>query len=733
MLLVAVQVAVSLAKTELSILEVALHKEKERISVYPFDLLLLDAAGQVYFGVRAAISAILSNEHGDLLDDMAALEAQPSAKPVSLIGRVQRFAERLVLGGASSDGDADLLVVLPESTLAALSSPTRMQKFNGSVFAYDWAEERLPKKNLRNVLVTAALPYVNNVPHLGNVIGAPLSADVFARYCRQRGYQTLYVCGTDEYGTATETKALSSGLSCEELCRKYFAVHAATYDWFDIGFDRFGRTSTALQTEITHEIFEALYAQGYFEEGEVSQCWCSRCCRFLADRFVEGTCPKCGYLDARGDQCDGCGQLVPHPTDLLNARCKLCSSTPEVRVSKHLFLDLRRLQPAVEAWVLQQSVEGNWDANATSIAKAWLAEGLQPRCMTRDLHWGTSVPVPGYEKKVFYVWFDAPIGYISITAGYSPNWRQWWNKDEAEDTGKDVQLYQFMGKDNVPFHTVIFPSTLIGTAPSESPKDSLAAPDLAEKTKWTLLHRISTTEYLNYETGKFSKSRGVGVFGTDARDTGIPSSVWRYYLLATRPEHTDTAFSWADFAAKTNNELIANLGNLTARVVKFACSKWDDATVPESGEVSDLERRLEERVNQQISIFLETMEAVQLRAALKAAMSISALGNQYLSDSSLSNSLFQKEPLRCARVIQTALSLLALLAGSLLDPLLPSTAAQMRELLNIPAFTITDSWQCDLLEQGHQLSQAPFKHLFTPLDEKRIAELRAKFQGTQVQ
>ena len=443
------------------------------------------------------------------------------------------------------------------SLIPSAESTVRRIK-EGIAFEYDWSIERLPKKETRNVLITSALPYVNNVPHLGNIIGAVLSADVFARYCRLRGYQTIYIGGTDEYGTATETKALEEGIPCAELCAKYYKLHSAIYDWFGIQTDIFGRSSTWQQTEITHEIFNALYKNGYFFEQSMEQSYCEGCSRFLADRYVEGTCPHCSYTDARGDQCDACGKLL-NPVELKEARCKLCRRTPVIRSSNHLFLDLTKLQGVVEEFVDRQSVTGKWSANSTSISKGWLADGLKPRCMTRDLKWGTPVPVPGFEDKVFYVWFDACFGYISITANYTEKWRQWWQCN-AEEGRPKVELFQFMGKDNVPFHTVIFPSTLLGTVDPNAEEQSCP---------WTLLHHINTTEYLKYEQGKFSKSRNIGVFGNDARDSGIPVAVWRYYLLSVRPETTDSTFSWDDFGARNNNELLANLGNFVSRTSKF--------------------------------------------------------------------------------------------------------------------------------------------------------------------
>jgi methionyl-tRNA synthetase len=302
------------------------------------------------------------------------------------------------------------------------------------------------------------------------------------------------VCGTDEYGTATETKALEEGVTPQELCDKYHKLHKEVYDWFNINFDIFGRTPTPQHTQISQQIFTELYKNGYLVEQSTTQPYCEKHESFLADRFVEGTCPLCGYEDARGDQCDKCGHLLD-PLELIKPRCKLDGATPVPRETKHVFLLLDKLQPAIEQWAEVSMKKGGWSANGASITQKWLKEGLHPRGITRDLKWGVPVPLPGYEKKVLYVWFEACIGYPSITANYTEEWERWWKTPEL-----DVKLYQFLGKDNVPFHAVIFPGCQIGT-----------------KESWIKLHHLSTTEYLNYEGGKFSKSRGIGVFGNTAQ------------------------------------------------------------------------------------------------------------------------------------------------------------------------------------------------------------------------
>ncbi|KDD74782.1 class I (M) tRNA synthetase, partial [Helicosporidium sp. ATCC 50920] len=288
----------------------------------------------------------------------------------------------------------------------------------------------LPIPGKRNVLITSALPYVNNVPHLGNIIGCVLSADVFARYCRARQYNSIFVCGTDEYGTATETKALEEGVSCQEICDKYHELHKGIYEWFDISFDKFGRTPTSAQTDIAQSIFHDLRERGLLHERSTEQLFSVALNKFLADRYVCGTCPKCGYEDARGDQCDACGGLL-NPTELLRPRCKMSGTTPELRETTHLYLDLPALSKKLTDYHSEAAGAGGWSQNCQQVTAAWMAQGLKERCITRDLKWGTPVPMKGYEDKVFYVWYDAPIGYVSITANLTPEWERWWkNPDE---------------------------------------------------------------------------------------------------------------------------------------------------------------------------------------------------------------------------------------------------------------------------------------------------------------
>ena len=470
---------------------------------------------------------------------------------------------------------------------------------------------------MKRKLITSALPYVNNIPHLGNLIQV-LSADVFARFCRLRGYTSLYVCGTDEYGTATETKALEEGKTPRELCDYYHAIHRDIYHWFNIAFDYFGRTSTPQQTEIVQGLFKDIDKNGFIKEHAIEQLYCAHCNRFLADRYVRGTCPHCGYEDARGDQCEAYGKLL-EPTELKAPRCSTCGATPEPRSTKHLYIDLPGIVPQYEPWMQKASVEGQWSNNAVQMTKGWLRDGLQERAITRDLKWGIPVPKAGFEDKVFYVWFDAPIGYISITKCFTDltgaDWKNWWLEQN------DIELFQFIGKDNIPFHTVIFPSSLIASG-----KD------------WVKLHHISSSEYLNYESGKFSKSKGIGVFGSDAKDSGIPADMWRFYIFYNRPEKNDALFTWKDFQERVNSELVGNLCNLINRTLTFV-SRYYDGVIPQRDgmasareDVRAVTEGLRAAAKYSIEKITALLEEAELRDAFHELFALSSVANKAFQD-----------------------------------------------------------------------------------------------------
>jgi len=559
---------------------------------------------------------------------------------------------------------------------------------------------------MKRRLITSALPYVNNVPHLGNLIQV-LSADVFARFCRLRAYETLYICGTDEYGTATETKALEEGLTPRQLCDRYHALHTQIYRWFNIAFDKFGRTSTPIHTEVTQDIFKKLDAHGLILEKTLEQLYCPHCERFLADRYVRGTCPHCGYTEARGDQCEACGKLL-EPTELKDPRCSTCGETPHLKSTKHLYIDLPKIKDRLEAWIKEASVKGAWANNAVQMTAAWIRDGLKERAITRDLKWGIPVPKAGFEDKVFYVWFDAPIGYISMTGNYADDqgldWRSfvdsWWKNP------KEVELFQFIGKDNIPFHTVIFPSSLIGSGDP-----------------WTLLHHMSSTEYLNYESGKFSKSKGIGVFGTDVMETGIGADVWRFYIFYNRPEKSDALFTWKDFQEKVNGELIGNLGNLINRTLSFV-SRYYDGTVP-SGTEDPLFWETVRRYEGEIA---EKLEGAELRDAFHLIFELSSFANKTFQDGEPWKQR-KENPVAAESLIYNLCHVVKDLA-IMIHPYLPESAGKVAEFFGLSIGPQGLSWK----DVG-KLTPLSRVHnpqvLFTKLEDDQIATLRDRYSGSQ--
>ncbi len=575
-------------------------------------------------------------------------------------------------------------------------------------------------------LITSALPYVNNIPHLGNLIQM-LSGDVFARFCRNRGYDTLYICGTDEYGTATETKALEENKTPRELCDYYYKEHTKIYDWFHIDFDKFGRTSNEQCTEITQGLFNDLDKAGFIKEHTDRQLYCPTCRMFLADRYVDGTCPKCGFEKARGDQCDSCGTLLD-PVDLKNPKCHTCGSTPLVKETKHLYLDLPGLSGKLNEWMEKASKEGRWSDNAVNITKAWIRDGLNERSITRDLKWGIPVPKKGFEDKVFYVWFNASIGYISITKQLADelvkegkksfDWKSWWIPSESEEADKkeDVRLFQFIGKDNIPFHTVIFPCTLLG-----SPHG------------WTKLYHMSSTEYMNYEDGKFSKSRGIGVFGTDAIETGIPSDAWRFYIFYNRPEKQDFQFTWKDFMEKMNSELIGNLGNLVNRTLLFV-GKYYGGKIPDAPLDEDLwaeVRKLEKEAT-------EDLEWANLKDAFHKMFEISDLCNKKFQAAEPWKARTENPPLAEKLVRNLCYVIKDLMI--MMNPYMPQYTQKIMGYFGKSiqekktGFETKEGLSWKNLGETEGLEKVGETEVyFRPLDQKTMLSFREKFSGKQTE
>jgi methionyl-tRNA synthetase len=565
---------------------------------------------------------------------------------------------------------------------------------------------------MKRKLVTSALPYVNNEPHLGNLIQV-LSADTFARFCRLYGYETLYVCGTDEYGTATENKAAEEGISPKELCDRYHVVHADIYKWFNIAFDKFGRTSTPIQTEVVQDIFKKLDKAGYICEKTIEQFFCAKCDKFLADRFIQGVCPVCGSAEARGDQCEACGKLLD-PVDLKEPKCSACESTPSLQKTNHLYIDLPGIKEKLENWIKTASVNGFWAFNAVQMTQAWIRDGLKERAITRDLKWGIPVPKPGYENKVFYVWFDAPIGYISITGTLGEekgDWRKfvdyWWKSPN------DVELFQFIGKDNIPFHTVIFPSSLLGSANTGD--------------NWTMLHHMSSSEYLNYENSKFSKSRGVGVFGTDVMETGIPADVWRFYIFYNRPEKSDAMFTWDDFKEKVNGELIGNFGNLVNRTLSFV-TRYFDGKIPVASDDAASDGNFWAEVSKYEKSIAKKLDRAELRDAFREIFELSSFANKYFQDNEPWR-LRNENPKKAESVIRDLVYIVRDLAV-LIEPYMPQSAAKIAAFLG-QKIGETLFWKDIGRAEGIGDIQITSEVLFAKLEDEQIDALRSRYSGIQ--
>jgi len=554
-------------------------------------------------------------------------------------------------------------------------------------------------------LITSALPYINGVKHLGNLVGSMLPADVYARFLRANGEDVLFICATDEHGTPAELAAADEGLDVAEYCRRQHIVQAELGDRFGLSFDHFGRSSSVQNHELTQHFANRLDQAGLLEERVTRQLYSVTDQRFLPDRYVIGTCPYCGYDRARGDQCENCTRVL-EPTNLINPRSAISGSEDlEIRESRHLFLLQSRLADAVRTW-LESKVE--WPLLARSIGLKWLNEGLEDRSITRDLKWGVPVNRPGFENKVFYVWFDAPIAYIGATwewadaKGRPDAWRSWWYDAD------DVQYIEFMAKDNVPFHTISFPCTLIG---SQEP--------------WKLVDYLKSMNWLTYYGGKFSTSQGVGVDMRDALEL-LPADYWRYYLISNSPESDDVRFTWDGLANSVNKDLADTFGNFVNRTLTLVERNFG-TIVPSGGSVGDVEQRLEDELTAAISAYSKHLETMEFRKAAHVLRGIWSRGNEYLEEKSPWRTIKSSRE-DTAACLRTAINLIALFAR-LSDPIIPSTSTLVLDCLGVGTQQTAWPRSADLTTVA---AGTPFRVpavLFRKLTDDDIGAWTARFGG----
>jgi methionyl-tRNA synthetase len=545
---------------------------------------------------------------------------------------------------------------------------------------------------MARILITSAIPYINGIKHLGNLVGSQLPADLYARYMRARGNEVMFICATDEHGTPAEIAAQKAGQPVAEYCAQMHQVQAEIARGFRLSFDHFGRSSSPQNYELTQHFAGKLADAGLIAEVSEKQMYSHADGRFLPDRYIEGTCPNCGYDSARGDQCDNCTKQLD-PVDLINPHSTISGSTDlEMRETKHLYLRQSALKDDLEKWIDSKK---DWPILTTSIAKKWLndGEGLQDRGITRDLNWG--VPVkrgdqdwPGMEGKVFYVWFDAPIEYIAATKEWADahgrpdaDWERWWRTDKGAD---DVTYVQFMGKDNVPFHTLSFPATIIGSGEP-----------------WKLVDYIKSFNYLNYDGGQFSTSRGRGVFMDQALEI-LPADYWRWWLLSHAPESSDSEFTWENFQTSVNKDLADVLGNFVSRITKFCRSKFGE-TVPEGGSYGPEEAALIDRLSTGLRAYEANMEAMEVRKAANELRALWAAGNEYLQ-AAAPWTVFKTDPDRAGAITRLSLNLIRFYAV-ISQPFIPDAAASMMAAMR----TTDDSWPVDV---AAALAALPAGHAF---------------------
>ncbi len=552
----------------------------------------------------------------------------------------------------------------------------------------------------KRFLLTAALPYANGPIHLGHLAGVYVPADIFARYLRMKGEDILFVCGSDEHGVPITIKARQEGITPQDVVDKYHKMNKESFEKFGISFDIYSRTTSPTHYETASGFFKTLYDKGEFIEKTTEQYFDPEVSQFLADRYITGTCPNCGNENAYGDQCEKCGSSLS-PTDLINPRSTISGAKPVLRDTKHWFLPLDKYDGFLRHWILDENK--HWKPNVYGQCKSWLDNGLQPRAVSRDLDWGIPVPVEGAEGKVLYVWFDAPIGYISATKELTPDWEKYW-KD------KECRLIHFIGKDNIVFHCIIFPVMLKAEG------------------SYILPENVPANEFLNLEGEKLSTSKNWAVWLYEyLEDFEGQQDVLRYVLCANAPETKDNDFTWKDFQARNNNELVAILGNFVNRAMVLT-HKYFDGIIPEAGPLDDYDREV-------VQSFATTKEKVEVnldqfrfRESLKEAMNLARIGNKYLADTE-PWILIKTDKERVGTILNIAMQLTANLA-IILRPFLPNTSARLCDFLNQAESGWEKAGEKNLLTAGHRISKPEL--LFTKIEDEQIERQLSKLTRNQV-
>ena len=554
-------------------------------------------------------------------------------------------------------------------------------------------------KEFKRYLVTSALPYANGPVHIGHLAGVYIPSDIYTRYLRLRGCDVISVCGSDEHGVPITIKARKEGVTPQQIVDRYHSLIKRSFERLGMSFDIYSRTSSQVHAQTASDFFRKLYDEGKFIERTSMQYYDEEAQTFLADRYIVGTCPKCGYDRAYGDQCEKCGSTLS-PDELIEPHSAVSGSIPVKRETRHWYLPLNEYEGFLRQWILEGHKE--WKTNVYGQCKSWLDGGLQPRAVSRDLDWGIPVPVEGAEGKVLYVWFDAPIGYISATKELTPDWEKYWKSE-------DTKMVHFIGKDNIVFHCIVFPSMLRAHG------------------GYILPDNVPANEFLNLEGDKISTSRNWAVWLHEYLDE-FPGKedVLRYVLCANAPETKDNDFTWKDFQTRNNNELVAVLGNFVNRALVLT-QKYFDGVVPACGELTEYDREALREVAAVKQALENNIENYRFRAALQEAMNIARIGNKYLADTEPWK-VIKSDPERVKTILYVALQITANTAIAI-EPFMPFTAAKLRRMLSVEGFDWERMGGTDLIEAGHRIGTPEL--LFEKIEDDVIQRQLDKLAATK--